>query len=80
MLTECTNDVDVGTRKDGTPIIYPCGKWRGGEKVFCDDCLARYEALYPQGWTGYPGDTCKHGRYTGGSGADYMCGACEFGE
>ena len=35
---------------------------------------------YPQGWAYYPGDTCKHGTYTGGCGIDRMCGACEMGE
>ena len=35
---------------------------------------------YPQGWRHYPGDTCRHGVYVGGCGADLMCGACESGD
>jgi len=27
-----------------------------------------------------PRDYCRHGVYVGGSGVDYMCGACENGE
>ena len=41
---------------------------------------AEMEAKYPQGWRHYPGDTCKHGVYVGGCGADLMCGACESGD
>lgn len=43
----------------------------------CMECMRRCEEQYPQGWRFYPGDTCKHGNYVGGSGADYMCGRCE---
>lgn len=57
-----------------------CHDMRGGSMVLCDACLAQAEKDYPQGWRGYPGDTCRHGRYTGGCGVDWMCGPCEMGE
>lgn len=60
---------------------YPwCGKWHGGTKRFCDKHQREYEREYPQGWRGYPGDTCEHGVYVGGVGYDYMCGICEAGK
>jgi len=57
-----------------------CGYMFGGVMQFCDACRKRYTKLYPQGWVGYPGDTCRHGTYVGGIGADHMCGRCEMGE
>lgn len=46
--------------------------------AYCENCLEWWNIWYPQGWVSYPGDTCKHGVYVGGCGADYMCGSCEF--
>lgn len=43
----------------------------------CDACAPIFAAMYPQGWAYYPGDTCQHGRYVGGCGADLMCPKCE---
>ena len=60
--------------------VYPCGKWLGGVKRLCGPCTAKAEREFPQGWSGYPGDTCSHGVYVGGCGIDYMCGACEAGD
>ncbi len=76
----CSNTIRTMIRKDGTPVEVTCGTYWIGEKQLCDDCLARAELAYPQGWRGYPGDTCRHGVYVGGSGADYMCGYCEMGD
>jgi hypothetical protein len=67
-------------RRDGTPVEVECGTYFGGEKQLCESCMIVAEHYYPQGWRGYPGDTCKHGTYVGGCGADYMCGACEMGD
>jgi hypothetical protein len=58
-----------------------CGHWVVGEgNVFCETHNRVMEKRYPQGWRYYPGDVCSHGRYVGGSGADWMCGPCEMGE
>jgi hypothetical protein len=57
-----------------------CHEMSGGTMQLCDECYAQAQADYPQGWRGYPGDTCKHGVYTGGCGIDWMCGPCEMGE
>lgn len=56
-----------------------CGHWSVFDNghVHCDPCEKRMEKEYPQGWRYYPGDVCPHGKYTGGSGVDWMCGACE---
>jgi hypothetical protein len=52
-----------------------------GERLMCDECRAKYEKLYPQGWRNVPGDVCKHGCYVGDAyGADYMCPLCEDGD
>lgn len=56
-----------------------CGEMYGGTYRFCDSCFKQNEKLYPQGWSAYPGDVCRHGVYTGGCGVDYMCGQCEDG-
>lgn len=66
------------TEYDTEPV--PCGTWYDGGKVYCDEHEKAYEEMYPQGWAHYPGDICPHGKYTGGSGADIMCGPCEMGE
>ncbi len=45
---------------------------------YCDNCRAYMDQAYPQGWEYYAGDTCKHGRYVGGCGIDWMCPSCEM--
>lgn len=57
-----------------------CREWHGGEQQLCEYHTRAAELRYPQGWRGYPGDTCRHGVYTGGSGIDWMCGPCELGD
>ena len=57
-----------------------CHDYEGGSMILCDECYAQASEDYPQGWRGYPGDTCRHGKYTGGCGIDWMCGPCEMGE
>lgn len=58
-------------------VFTPCGSTdQYGGQLLCDECEARMERAYPQGWRDYPGDTCKHGTYIGGPG-DCLCGACE---
>jgi transposase-like protein len=64
----------------GREYSVACGTYEGGRVTLCDSCEAKANASYPQGWVGYPGDTCPHGTYVGGSGADYMCGECESGD
>lgn len=64
----------------GTEREVRCGSWHGGETSLCEGCLARAERDYPQGWRGYPGDTCRHRVYVGGSGRDLMCARCEDGD
>jgi hypothetical protein len=54
-----------------------CRGWYNGSQVLCDSCEAIAKVVYPQGWRAYPGDTCHHGKYVGGCGADLLCGACE---
>jgi len=50
-----------------------------GELLLCDECLARAEKEFPQGWNLVPGDTCKHGRYIGEPGGpDILCPDCEM--
>lgn len=48
--------------------------------ILCATHLREAKRRYPQGWSYYPGDRCKHGVYVGGSGRDLMCGPCEMGE
>lgn len=55
-----------------------CGSYHGGRKVLCRKCEEVADEIFPQGWRGYPGDTCKHGVYVGGCGVDYVCGRCEL--
>jgi len=57
-----------------------CGDYGVQGKMLCPECMRNAEERYPQGWSYYPGDVCKHGVYTGGCGIDYMCGKCEMGE
>jgi len=65
-----------------TPEPHPawCGRYQYGTKQLCDEHLAEAERRYPQGWRGYPGDTCRHGVYVGGVGIDWMCPVCEGGD
>lgn len=79
-MAGCSTPVYGGTRRDGTEYTWPCGQYVGGDQLLCDGCHEKAVNRYPQGWSSYPGDTCRHGVYVGGCGADYMCGACEFGE
>lgn len=60
--------------------VVECGKYhpRGGGQVFCSRCQRIMELQFPQGWSYYPGDICRHGKYVGGCGADLMCGRCEY--
>ena len=46
----------------------------------CEGAYKAYTRKYPQGWRYYAGDVCPHGMYTGGCGADVMCGPCESGD
>lgn len=71
-------DEDGYTTYDTEPV--PCGEWFDGAQVFCQAHEKAFIEMYPQGWAYYPGDICPHGKYTGGSGVDIMCGPCEMGE
>ena len=77
----CTNKVTIytGTWFQNAHEV-PCGKTVAGVVQMCNECVAKYNKIYPQGWSYYPGDTCKHGVYVGGCGVDYMCPQCENGE
>lgn len=66
--------------KFGREVALVCGSYYGGEMFLCTACEAAASFEYPQGWRGYPGDTCKHGVYVGGCGVDWMCAHCELGE
>lgn len=77
---DCSREVCAMTRRDGSDVMVKCGSWFGGIKLICDPCMEKAQKEYPQGWRYYPGDVCKHGRYVGGCGADYLCPACEFGD
>ncbi len=57
-----------------------CGStsYNGGV-VMCEECEEKAERDYPQGWTYYPGDNCRHGVYVGGDN-DCACFACEMGD
>lgn len=77
----CDNQVMAAvTHLSGKPIMVTCGTWFGGDKILCETCTKEFKQKYPQGWAHYPGDVCKHGRYVGGSGVDYMCIDCENGD
>lgn len=59
-------------------VMSRCGQTsQYGTTLLCEECLDKAERDYPQGWRDYPGDTCPHGNYVGGNGADYICGECE---
>ena len=75
----CDNKVVVMYRRDGSEVENKCGSYFAGEKQLCATCERRASKMYPQGWVGYPGDTCRHGTYVGGCGVDHICGACEAG-
>lgn len=80
-MAGCPNLVVVAARtSDGTAITRPCGDYYCGAKIFCATHQALYDRAYPQGWKGYPGDTCPHGVYVGGCAEDFMCFKCEMGE
>ena len=81
-MAQCEERVEVGARRDGSPILTRCGNTApDGSVAYCDVCEAKLEKRYPQGWVHTPGDLCKHGTYVGDSwGADYMCLYCEMGE
>lgn len=61
-------------------MVEYCGGTGNDGYVFCPQCEQNLREKYPQGWDYYPGDICRHGTYTGGSGIDYMCFHCEMGE
>lgn len=78
-MTLATASHSIGrTFASGRDIM--CREWVSGEVQLCDLHLKDAEKNYPQGWRAYPGDVCPHGKYTGGSGIDRMCGYCENGE
>lgn len=84
-LLQPTRRIGCGRAEEGwTPggRIYKreCGKSIGGYEFLCDPCEDKANARYPHGWRYYPGDTCPHGTYVGGSGIDWICGYCEGGE
>lgn len=67
----------IDPRESGKPDH--CGKPSVFGYRYCQPCLEYYEERFPQGWKYYAGDVCMHGQYTGGCGADLMCGGCEDG-
>lgn len=76
----CEGNVYWFTGRDGVDHFARCGKYIGGEQMFCDPCEQKFMQMYPQGWNSYPGDVCSHGVYVGGVGIDWMCQRCEFGD
>ena len=73
----CNNMCDYVTIS-GREIKIKCGDTTPGMDVaLCNDCFRKAVKKYPQGWRNHPGDVCPHGKYVGGSGADFMCGICE---
>jgi hypothetical protein len=68
-LWSCENCDTSGGIRDSMGIDV-CGCWWG----------SRLNRQYPQGWSYYPGDICRHGIYTGGCGRDLMCWSCEMGD
>ena len=78
-LRGCDSKVELWT-PGGREYNVKCGTFQGGRVVLCDPCEKQAEKDYPQGWLGYPGDTCEHGVYVGGCGEDRMCPACEGGD
>jgi hypothetical protein len=67
-------------RENPHGFIVPCGGKGYNGYEYCEECQPLVEKAYPQGYEYYPGDVCRHGNYTGGSGIDYICGQCEDGE
>lgn len=65
--------------RSGSPVMTICGQYVGGIIRLCPECDKQASIAYPQGWKVYPGDTCRHGVYTGGCGVDRMCFRCEQG-
>lgn len=74
--TVCTGIADAYWRYD-THVLIKCGEYDRGRQRFCPRCLRILKLEYPQGWSYYPGDVCRHGKYVGGCGSDIMCGRCE---
>ena len=64
--------------EEGRPVY--CGDYERSTMVLCDKHQAEAEERYPQRWAYYPGDTCVHGVYVGGSGPDLICQDCENGD
>jgi hypothetical protein len=79
-MNNCNEQVIVDYCRNGEPIEIRCGDYYQSEKHFCDFHQKEMEERYPQGWSYYPGDVCKHGNYVGGCEIDYMCHYCELGE
>lgn len=77
IVAEWQRNMELDTLKRSSVCLGGgCGEWHGG-RYLCSRCQRVAELEYPQGWSYYPGDRCKHGVYVGGCGADYMCGRCE---
>lgn len=72
----CGNKVPAIT-PGGKEYSFVCGSYEVGRKRLCRECEKIAESEYPQGWIGYPGDTCSHGVYVGGCMDDNICGKCE---
>lgn len=72
--------IGCGKKVQGWAGETRCGNSQGGVVQLCRECEQTAKRSYPQGWSYYPGDTCRHGRLVGGVGADLMCGACEQGD
>jgi hypothetical protein len=79
-------DANIISHRQTCHMSQVCVRWEANGNRMCDPevlcvgCATRMDFEYPQGWSHYPGDICKHGKYTGGSGIDWMCGPCEMGE
>ena len=45
--------------------------------VLCVSCIDKFYDMYPLGWRDTPGDSCKHGVYTGrGGNRAAVCDDC----
>jgi hypothetical protein len=79
----CNNKVEMYVRTmsdlNTTAITFNCGDYTSAGLAQCDECKAKADADYPQGWFNYPGDKCKHGVYVGGD-RDCACYRCETEE
>jgi hypothetical protein len=79
----CDNKVTMNIRNhadlDTREITFKCGDYTSNGLAQCDECEAKANADYPQGWVHYPGDKCKHGTYIGGD-RDCACYKCEEGD